>query len=147
MRSAARVLLIDPAGRVLLLRGGDPSAPEAGTWWLTPGGGVEPDEDAPAAAVREVAEETGHRLDAVTGPVARRSSVFRFDGRLIEQREQYFVARVPAFDPVDRGWTDLERRSLLGAAWWTLDELRATADTVYPEGLAAMVENALIVMM
>jgi hypothetical protein len=33
------VLLLDDAGRVLLFRGGDPAAPERGTWWITPGGG------------------------------------------------------------------------------------------------------------
>jgi 8-oxo-dGTP pyrophosphatase MutT (NUDIX family) len=41
-RRAARVILIDERGRVLLLRGSDPGRPEAGTWWFTPGGGVEP---------------------------------------------------------------------------------------------------------
>ena len=39
-RRAARALLIaDDA--VLLIRACDPSQPERGEWWLTPGGGVE----------------------------------------------------------------------------------------------------------
>src|SRR4051794_6467454 len=107
VRNAARVLLLDPDDRVLLVLGGDPADPAAGTWWITPGGGVEPGEDARAAALREAFEETGHRVEDLRGPVARRSSVFPFDGRLIEQREQYFVARVPAFEPVSKGWTEL----------------------------------------
>lgn len=144
VRNAARVLLIDPAGRVLLLRGGDPAAPEAGTWWITPGGGLEPGEDARAAAIREVAEETGHRLEAVGDPVLRRSSVFPFDGRLLDQRELYFVARVPAFEPERSGWTELERRELHEQRWWTLAELRSTRDTVYPETLADLVASALL---
>jgi len=51
-RYAARVLLLDEAGRVLLFRGGDPHRPEAGTWWFTPCGGLdagETVEDAGAA--------------------------------------------------------------------------------------------------
>ena len=40
-RVAARVLVVDRDGAVLLLRGGDPHRPEAGTWWFTPGGGVD----------------------------------------------------------------------------------------------------------
>ena len=142
VRNAARVLLLDPDDRVLLIRGGDPAAPEAGTWWITPGGGLEPGEDARTAAIREVEEETGHRLADVEGPVLRRSSVFPFDGRLIEQRELYFTARVPAFEPQRTGWTELERRALHGTAWWTADDLRSTADTVYPEGLADLVAQA-----
>lgn len=143
VRNAARVLLLDPAGRVLLVRGGDPERPEAGTWWITPGGGLEPGEDARTAAIREAFEETGHRVAELEGPVARRSSVFPFDGRLIEQREQYFVARVPAFEPTTEGWTELERRALTGLRWWTVEELRATEDTVYPERLADLVADAL----
>jgi 8-oxo-dGTP pyrophosphatase MutT (NUDIX family) len=143
VRLAARVLLLDPQDRVLLVLGGDPAQPDAGTWWITPGGGVEAGEDARAAALREAFEETGHRVESLAGPVARRSSVFPFDGRLIEQREQYFVARVPAFEPTRTGWTELEQRALHGFRWWTVDELRTTRETVYPERLADLVADAL----
>jgi 8-oxo-dGTP pyrophosphatase MutT (NUDIX family) len=143
VRNAARVLLLDPDGRVLLVQGGDPADPEAGTWWFTPGGGLEPGEDARTAALREAFEETGHRVAELRGPVARRSSVFPFEGRLIEQREQFFVAHVPAFEPTTEGWTELERRALTGLRWWTLDELRATGETVYPASLADLVADAL----
>jgi 8-oxo-dGTP pyrophosphatase MutT (NUDIX family) len=143
VRNAARVLLLDPEGRVLLVQGGDPGDPAAGTWWFTPGGGLEPGEDARTAAIREVLEETGHRLSEVDGPVARRSSVFPFDGRLIEQREQFFVAHVPAFAPTTGGWTDLERRQLTGLRWWTLAELLATAETVFPPNLPELVASFL----
>jgi 8-oxo-dGTP pyrophosphatase MutT (NUDIX family) len=143
VRNAARVLLLDPAGRVLLVQGGDPADPAAGTWWFTPGGGMEPGETAEVAARREALEETGHRVEALIGPVARRSSVFPFDGRMIEQREQFFVARVPAFEPTTDGWTELEQRALAGLRWWTLDELRTTTATVFPPNLADLVADAL----
>jgi 8-oxo-dGTP pyrophosphatase MutT (NUDIX family) len=143
VRNAARVLLLDPADRVLLVQGGDPADPAAGSWWFTPGGGLEPGEDARTAAMREAFEETGHRVTELVGPVARRSSVFPFDGRLIEQRELFFVSRVEAFEPTTLGWTELERRALLGLRWWTLDELRTTAETVYPATLAGLVAEAL----
>lgn len=142
VRNAARALLIDPDGRVLLVRGGDPARPAAGTWWFTPGGGVEEGENAREAAMREVLEETGHRVAELDGPVARRSSVFPFDGRLIEQREQFFVAHVPAFEPTTGGWTALEQQMLAELRWWTVAELRATAETVYPDNLAALVAAA-----
>ena len=52
------LLLIDH--RVLLVRETDPAVSGV-QWWALPGGGVEPGEDPRAAAVREVAEETGYR--------------------------------------------------------------------------------------
>jgi len=143
VRNAARVLLLDPEGRVLLVEGGDPADLAAGTWWFTPGGGLEDGEDARTAAAREAFEETGHRVAELIGPVARRSSVFPFDGRLIEQREQFFVAHVPVFEPTTGGWTELERRALTGLRWWTLEELRATTVTLYPEHLADLVAEQL----
>ena len=54
MRLSARLFVVDPADRLLLLDCTDPADP--GTdWWEVPGGGVEPGEDEVVAAVREVA--------------------------------------------------------------------------------------------
>jgi 8-oxo-dGTP diphosphatase len=60
----------DERGRLLLVRRAHP--PAQGTWSL-PGGRVEPGEDDATAVVREVAEETGLRVEAgrVVGVVER----------------------------------------------------------------------------
>ncbi|MBO0838994.1 MAG: NUDIX domain-containing protein, partial [Actinobacteria bacterium] len=64
-RPAARVLLVDPADRVLLIRFVDG---ETGyEWWATPGGGLLDQEGHEEAALREVFEETGLR-DLSLGP-------------------------------------------------------------------------------
>ena len=70
-RLAARVLLLDEGSRILLFRGGDPAAPERGTWWFTPGGGLEPGETRHQGAARELFEETGLRVspDSLGEPV------------------------------------------------------------------------------
>ncbi|NEE37574.1 NUDIX domain-containing protein, partial [Streptomyces sp. SID7982] len=57
-RKVARVVLLDPDDRVLLLHGHEPDDP-ADTWWFTPGGGLEGGETREQAARRELAEETG----------------------------------------------------------------------------------------
>ena len=62
-RRAARVLLVDEAGRVLLQNCCDPADPAAGSWWNTMGGGIDPGETPEQAAVREVHEETGWHVD------------------------------------------------------------------------------------
>jgi 8-oxo-dGTP pyrophosphatase MutT (NUDIX family) len=94
-RTAARVVLIDDSDRVLLLSGTDPQVDSR--WWITPGGGLEPGEDLPAAATRELAEETGLRLrsDELVGPMWRRTAQFTFTGIEYEQTEFYFAARAP----------------------------------------------------
>ncbi|MFV2087744.1 NUDIX domain-containing protein [Micromonospora sp. LOL_021] len=60
MGDVAAVLLVDPAGSILLqLRDGNaPSHPHA---WCVPGGHCEPGETPEQAALRELAEETGLR--------------------------------------------------------------------------------------
>ena len=50
IRQAARVVLLDDRDRVLLFRGFDPADPDRGSWWFTPGGGINPGESLEAAA-------------------------------------------------------------------------------------------------
>ncbi len=54
-RHAVRVLLLDEADRLLLVRFWDQDR----SWWCTPGGGIEPGESDLAAAARELREELG----------------------------------------------------------------------------------------
>ena len=82
-RTAARVMLLDDADRVLLLSGTDPAVTAGGSyrWWITPGGGVETGRGPAGAALRELAEETGlhlvggrsDRSDLAPGGAVRRS--------------------------------------------------------------------------
>lgn len=142
-RRAARVLLLDDAGRVLLFRGGDPAEPERGTWWLTPGGGLDEGESPAQGAARELFEETGLRLPVhdLEGPVLLREVEFDFERVRYAQSEQFFLARVDAHDVDTRGFTALEVRSVFEHRWWTRDELRGTADTVYPQGLVELLDE------
>ena len=137
-RSAGRVILVDGDGRILLFEGRDPSRPEAGTWWFTPGGGLEPGESPAEGAVRELAEESGLRLEpGELGPVVLERRVeFEFEGRRFVQDETFFAVRIDRHDVTTDRWTSLERRAMTGHRWWTIPELEATSETVYPEGLA-----------
>jgi ADP-ribose pyrophosphatase YjhB (NUDIX family) len=141
-RRAVRVLLLDGQDRVLLLHGFDPARPEV-TWWITPGGGLEPGETVSRAARRELAEEVG--LTAVElGPViAYGTASFSFEGRNFEQDQCFHLARTRQTEVTLTKGGPEEHARFLEARWWTLAELRATEETVYPVGLAGLVERLL----
>ncbi|MDA8289769.1 MAG: NUDIX domain-containing protein [Actinomycetota bacterium] len=142
-RDTARVLLVDELGRLLLLQGHDHTRPEEGTWWFTPGGGIDAGESPETAARRELAEETGIALDALGPVVFSRTTEFDFEDDRYRQREVFFLARTTNRPAVPNNWTAIERRSLLGARWWPLADLERANERVYPEGLVALVRNLL----
>ena len=143
-RPTARVVLLDGADRVLLMRGRLPDAPQGPDFWFTVGGGVEPGETHEAAALREAQEETG-LTDVVLGPVVWRDEIVLRDATLEPAlfRQSYFLAR-SAGGPLSRtGWQALEHELVDELRWWSLEDLQATGDTVYPIGLAELLEDAL----
>lgn len=140
-RQAARVVLFDARGRLLLAIGHDADDP-ARQWWFTIGGGIEEDEDPASGAVREVREETGIRLgvEDLVGPVLYRTAEFDFAAVTARQDEWFFVARTECAEVSREGWTDLEKEVLDGLKWWDLDELEdiGGAAEVYPRQLVGL---------
>ncbi|RMB84433.1 NUDIX hydrolase [Streptomyces shenzhenensis] len=142
LRKVARVVLLDPDDRILLLHGHEPDDP-ADDWWFTPGGGLEGDETRAQAALRELAEETGI-TEVDLGPVLwRRRCSFPFAGRRWDQDEWYYLARTAQTTTEAMALTELERRSVAGARWWTCRELARTHETVYPTRLAGLLRTLL----
>jgi ADP-ribose pyrophosphatase YjhB (NUDIX family) len=141
-RQAARVLLLDAEDRLLLFHGADPHVPDV-TFWFTPGGGVEEGEDLEEAALRELAEETGLAAAELSAPAWTRTAEFSFEGELIRSRETFFVARVPSWEVDTAGFTDLERRAVHSHRWWTLEELLATGDAIFPTTLPVLMSQLL----
>lgn len=142
-RRAARVLLLDNLGRVLLIKGHDADEPDR-QWWFTIGGGIEANEDAPHAAVRELFEETGVTLTVkdLEGPVLKRSAIFDFAAEHVLQHEDFFVARITAPVTLSRsGWTELEKSFVDDLRWLSVEELKQSPIEVFPENLANIVEN------
>jgi 8-oxo-dGTP pyrophosphatase MutT (NUDIX family) len=135
-RQAARVVLLDPNDRVLLLSARDPYDPVKGAWWELPGGGMESGEASAVAAARELYEETG--IDGVEmGPcVWRHDARFTFAGIRFDQHEHIHIARCAGFeaDYLPPGLEALEAMAFQGYGWWTVAELASL--TVIPPWLA-----------
>ena len=145
MRLAGRVIAIDPAGRVLLFRYDDP--PPKGDHWTTPGGGVEGDEDFYAAACRELVEETGWTDVPVAPTEVHQGANLQWSSYtqgLIRQIDHYFMARVPdELRPLGEVAAMHVTDGIDASRWWTLAELDATDENVYPDVLTDLVRSAL----
>ncbi|MEY7972310.1 NUDIX domain-containing protein [Saccharomonospora xinjiangensis] len=128
-RRAARAILIDDLGRLVLIKR---IKPGQAPYWTAPGGGVEDTDDSVEAALyRELAEELGAKATDA-------SQVFLFsspsDGGVAVQH--FFVARLASLDESDRsgpefsdpsrGGYDLDRVDLRGDDLASID-LKPTA--------------------
>ncbi|GAA4969079.1 NUDIX hydrolase [Actinoplanes utahensis] len=144
-RRSARAIVLDRADRVLLLRSAlDPGDPSAGFGWFTPGGGVEPGEDIATTAARELAEEIGLTVPAPTLRwIASTAGPAGFDGGTGYFRDDFLLLRVDRHDVDTSGQTEWERRHYGGHHWWTVPDLHATTEIVYPAGLAALLTDTI----
>ena len=145
-RRAARIIALDEAGRVLLIRGHDRDDPSH-RWWFTPGGGLEDTESPQQAAVREFREETGVVVTEteLIGPVLRRHATFRFARTTLSQDEEFFAVRLDAVRAraavtgSGRAWTAAEKELLDAIDWRCAAQLNGSPrERVYPAGLAQL---------
>ncbi|MBW8766907.1 MAG: NUDIX domain-containing protein [Geodermatophilales bacterium] len=148
VRPTARVVVLDPAGRILLLgaRLTDPAVPPGDVlFWYTPGGGVEDGESLRGAAVRELTEEIGLVADpsSLEGPVWLRRHVGAFAGVDIDSRETFFVLRNVVHEVVPTALTELELLGDEPHRWWSVTEIASSAETFAPADLAVALAELL----
>jgi 8-oxo-dGTP pyrophosphatase MutT (NUDIX family) len=141
-RRAGRVLVIDPAGRVLLLQGFDPAVPEH-RFWFTIGGGADDGESLVQAAARELREESGIAVEpaALGQPVWRRTARFSHDGQPYRQDEEYFLLRTDVVNVTTDGLEEAERRTVTAHRWWDPAELAGSGEPFYPPELPALLRG------
>ncbi|MFF0577616.1 NUDIX hydrolase [Streptosporangium saharense] len=136
-REAARAVVLDENDRILLLRYNEGGK----VFWATPGGALDPGEDYQTAVRRELGEELGV-TDVELGPqIATRTKEHLVQGETVQQVERYFVVRLAAsrVDPARATQID----GILTWEWWTLTDLSATDQTVYPVGLTELIDRFL----
>jgi 8-oxo-dGTP pyrophosphatase MutT (NUDIX family) len=143
-RPSSRLLILDAHNRLLLFRFEHKKGPLSGkVFWATPGGGLDPGESYEQAACRELFEEMGLR-SADPGPqVARREALFPLPtGEEAHADERFFLLRVNDLILSQEGWTDIEREVMTEHRWWSLADLRAISEQVWPEDIVDILIQA-----
>ena len=140
VRRAARILLLNAAGELLLFRfTPDDRAP----FWCAPGGEAEEGESYEEAATRELWEETGIRADC--GPeVARVISDFTtLHGEPVTGDDRYFLLRAdsPVIDM--SGHTETEQAFMREYRWFAHKEIADWPEVIYPADLTDMLARVL----
>ena len=141
-RRAARVLLVDGAGRTLLLHGGDPARPGQ-RWWFTPGGGLDDGETLAEGAARELFEETGLRVDPAElgDPVWHEITEFSYRARSYRQEQDFFLLRVAEWQVDRAGMDEEEQETITGHRWWSAAEIEASDEQIFPRELADLLRR------
>lgn len=140
-RPSSRLLLLDPAGSVLLFRFTFTKGALAGqVYWATPGGAVENAETFEQAAIRELEEETGLKFDDVGKPIGRRQFMLQVpSGEHVLADECFFAVRTAERVISNHRWSALEKEVMTAHRWWSPEELAETSETFYPEDLVDLI--------
>ena len=136
-RSTARVLPVDPEGRVLLLHGWDPHHPER-PFWFTIGGAAEDGETLRDAAARELYEETRISVDpAQLGePVAEQAIEFSWGGHHILQDQVFYavlVTQAQALGVSLEGLDQWEQATTDTYGWLAASDLEGDERPAHPD--------------
>ena len=144
-RKTARVLLKRRSGEVFLLLTHFDQEVGLPARWITPGGGIDSDESALDAAIRELFEETGLRVnDELLGnPIGELSGKWHWaDGKNFHTyHDTFFELIVEDFQLDNSSWTEEEHRDVLEYRWWSIDELKETTELIGPHGLVEFIMN------
>jgi ADP-ribose pyrophosphatase YjhB (NUDIX family) len=128
-------MLFDEGGAVLLVRFVVPRAEGEFIFWALPGGEIEAGESEAEAAVREVMEELGLELQVV-GPVYRDSNRFLHQGEMQDNIDFLFKADCRRGEPRLIGPTADEKEIMKEIRWWSVAEIEASRERIFPENLA-----------
>lgn len=131
IRKVSRIVVLDSEGAVLLVRYDSMKTQE--TWWVPPGGALEPGEDHRMAAGRELVEETGLSANIGTELWECRFDITHEAIGTVHQIERYFLVTLDSVAPHVHNSSPEDIAEL---RWWHPEDVAASSVAIYPEDLA-----------
>ena len=110
-------------------------------FWMLPGGELDPDEDFPEAARRELFEETGIRAEPRPLGLSREFR-YVYDHQQVLGQEHFFHHHTETAMIDTSGHTALEQVCMQEHRWFALDELPDWPEPVWPKDIADLVALA-----
>ena len=138
-RKVVRALIVSPESNLLLVR----IILKDKSFWITPGGGMEDQEDSLTALKRELFEETGRDSWNIGPPVWTRSHTFDFEDETLTQHETFHWVPCERFDPPNEMPDPHENRYFGGFKWWSAKALLESSDDFAPRQIASFLNEIL----
>lgn len=150
-RLAVRALLINAKKQVLLLKNlpGFFKHPLSARFperpfWITPGGGIEQGETHRQALVRELHEETGILEDEILSihepAIWYREVILEKNNIPCLFKETFYLVRVGSVKvQLENNPDAFEKEYLSSLRWWSLEELLASDEIFFPQGIKTLV--------
>lgn len=139
-RRSARVILLNAAQEVLLIRFVVDREHKPFVSWATPGGSIEDGETDLDAARRELAEELALNV-VLTGPVHTVASKFEHESKLVDNIDVFFPGRYEHQGIALHFATQAERAAMKEIKWWTIGELERSSEACLPRDLASVLRS------
>ena len=136
-RTAARALVLDRDGRVLLVQYRRPGTDL--TWWGTPGGGIDAGETHEQALARELREEIGLHAFRLGKKLYEHVGQFPWDRELLRQHNTTYLVQVDEHEP--QPTIDLSQEGVVDVRWWAPEELAASDEQFAPPDLPERVRR------
>jgi 8-oxo-dGTP pyrophosphatase MutT (NUDIX family) len=152
-RSAVRAIIINQAHDILLVHMKPAGlliteSPKT-SFWLTPGGSIEPGETQRSALIREIHEETGiteSSIEQIFEPAAWYNElVLTYKGVPTLFKESFFLVKVSdnSSATYEHNPDEQERNLTDELRWWKLEDILTSQETFFPVGFPKLIDELL----